>query len=213
MALDIPWVQPIKAAPYFAHAQFSPQDTVLALPDPGNSLPYVKAMWHYARGTAFAAKGNESAAKAEAEAISQLAEKTDFSALAAGGVPAFELLSLARHVVLARAAQFQGDFQNAHDELEAAVAIEDQLAYMEPPFWYYPVRQTMGAVLLQMGKAREAESVFLQTLLRAPNNAWALYGLSQTYQQLGDKRAAAQAQRRFQQAWAGSRNALTLARL
>ncbi|MFZ0256771.1 MAG: tetratricopeptide repeat protein [Gammaproteobacteria bacterium] len=213
VARSIPWVQPIKVAPYFAHAQFSAPDTVLALSDPGDSLPYVKAMWHYARGIAFAGKGNAPAARSEAEAIARLGENTDFSALTAGGVPAPELLDLARHVVLGRVSQAQGDFKTARGELEAAVAIEDELAYMEPPFWYYPVRQTLGAVLLQMGKAREAETVFLESLLRVPNNGWALYGLAETYQQLGDKRAAAKAQQRFQQAWAGEPRTLDLARL
>nr|MBS0020577.1 hypothetical protein [Gammaproteobacteria bacterium] len=212
-ARSIPWVQPIKVAPYFAHAQFSAPDTVLALPDPGDSLPYVKAMWHYARGIAFAANGDELAAKAEAKAIAQIGEHSDFSALTAGGVPAAELLELARHVVLARVFQAHGDFRGARGELEAAVAIEDELAYTEPPFWYYPVRQTLGAVLLQMGKAREAESVFLASLLRVPNNGWALYGLVETYQQLGDTRAAAKAQQRLQEAWAGEQGALDLARL
>ncbi|MGF1615996.1 MAG: hypothetical protein ACFCVA_19370 [Gammaproteobacteria bacterium] len=213
VARNIPWVQPIKAAPYFAHAQFSASDIVLARPDPGDALPYVKAMWHYARGTALAAKGDAGAAKAEAKAIQELGESADFSALTEGGVPAPELLALARHVVLARGFQAQGELQSARSELEAAVAIEDQLAYMEPPFWYYPVRQTLGAVLLQMGLAREAEMVFVESLARVPNNGWALYGLVETYRQLGDPRAAAVAHQRFQQAWAGEQKSLDLARL
>ena len=213
VARRIPWVQPIKAAPYFAHAQFSEPDTVLALPDPGDGLPYVNAMWHYARGIAFAANGNASAARDEADALTRLRATTDFSDLVSGGVPAPELLDLARHVVLARASQAQGDFKAAREDLEAAVAIEDQLAYMEPPFWYYPVRQTLGAVLLQTGDAREAELVFLQSLLRVPNNGWALYGLVETYNQLGDEPAAAKARERFEQAWAGEWGELTLTRL
>ena len=212
-ARRIPWVQPIKAAPYFAHAQFSDPDTVLALANPGERLPYVKAMWHYARGIAFAATGNSTAARDEADALAQLGENADLSDLTAGGVPAPELLNLARHVVLGRVSQSQGDFKTARGELEAAVAIEDRLAYMEPPFWYYPVRQTLGAVLLQMGNAGKAETVFLQSLLRVPNNGWALYGLVETYNQLGDEPAAAKAQERFEQAWAGERRELTLAQL
>src|SRR4029450_11730842 len=47
-AKAIPWVQPIKAARYFAHAQFSPPQRVFAIADPGEELPYVKALWHYA---------------------------------------------------------------------------------------------------------------------------------------------------------------------
>ena len=58
VARGIALVQPVKAAPYFAHALFSPPATVLALPDPGDAIPYVKAMWHYARGVAYAAQGD-----------------------------------------------------------------------------------------------------------------------------------------------------------
>ena len=57
VARGIALVQPVKAAPYFAHALFSPSATVLALPAPGDAIPYVKAMWHYARGIAYAAQG------------------------------------------------------------------------------------------------------------------------------------------------------------
>src|SRR6202035_3642741 len=62
-------VQPVKAAPYFAHALFSPPATVLELPDPGDAIPYVKAMWHYARGVAYVAKGDFAAGGDEADAI------------------------------------------------------------------------------------------------------------------------------------------------
>ncbi len=212
-AHGIPWVQPIKAAPYFAHVQFSAPQTVLDLPDPGDDFPYVKAMWHYARGVALAAREDLAAASDEAEAIARLGRTADFTGLSAGGVPASELLTLARHVVLARIAQAEGDFKAARVALNAAVAIEDRLAYMEPPFWYYPVRQTLGAVLVQMSEPREAEAVFVQSLLRVPNNGWALYGLAEAYKQLGDERARAKALERLEEAWAGDREILRIARL
>jgi len=52
----LPWSGPVKAAPYFAHAQFSTPEVILALPDPGDAIPYVKAMWFYAPGVALAAR-------------------------------------------------------------------------------------------------------------------------------------------------------------
>ena len=52
----IPGTQPVKAAPYYDPRPVRPPDTILALPDPGDSIPYVKAMWHYARGVASAAR-------------------------------------------------------------------------------------------------------------------------------------------------------------
>lgn len=57
-AKNIAWVQPIKAASYFAHAQFSDAKTTLALADPGEDFPYVRAMWHYARAVGLANAGN-----------------------------------------------------------------------------------------------------------------------------------------------------------
>src|SRR5215208_5169554 len=69
MRADIAMVHPVKAAPYFAHAQFSTPETILALPDTGDEIPYVKAMWHYARGVALAAQGKFVEAGLEATAI------------------------------------------------------------------------------------------------------------------------------------------------
>ena len=59
---SIAWVQPILVVPYFTHVQFSNPATALALPDPGDELPYVKAMWHYARGVAHAWRGEQAVA-------------------------------------------------------------------------------------------------------------------------------------------------------
>ena len=207
------FVQPIKAAPLFAHAQFSAPEVVLALPAPGNDLPYVKAMWHYARGTAHAASGDSEAALSEADAISNLAATADFSALVGGGVPAPDILALARHIVLARAAQATGDLTTAIQEFERAAEIEDTLDYMEPPYWYYPVKQSLGAVLLMAGRTAEAEQVFHESLKAAPNNGWACFGLMQVHQQRGESREAEELKQRLERTWAGDRSLLDLRRL
>jgi tetratricopeptide (TPR) repeat protein len=212
-AAAIPWVQPIKAAPYFAHAQFSAPSTILALPDPGDALPYVKGMWHYARGVALAASGDAAAAAAQSRAIANIRETVDFAALEAGGVPARDLLRVAQHVVDARIAQARGDLAASVAELEQAVTVEDRLAYSEPPFWYYPVRQSLGAARTRTGDLEGAEAAFRASLLRAPNNGWALYGLAQVYRKRGDTRTAAALEKRLRRAWVGDTSQLDLARL
>jgi len=201
---SIAWVQPILVAPYFAHAQFSAPDAMLALADPGDELPYVRAMWHYVRGVAHARRGESAAAQAEVAAMRRLVQGNDFSGLVGGGVPAPEVIELAQHIVLGRIAQSGGNWQQARIEFEQAVALEDRLAYAEPPYWYYPVRQSLGAVLLAAGRLDEAEAIFRQSLLRAPNNGWALHGLAATYQRQGKQRAAATVRKQFGQAWVGS---------
>src|SRR5262249_61609812 len=112
---------------------------------------YVTAMWHYARGIAQVAKGDYAAAGVEANAIKAL-ESGDFTVLKASGVPADEVLALARTVIEARIAQAQGDKNTAIQKFERAAALQDGLPYTEPPYWYYPVRQSLAVALMQAGR-------------------------------------------------------------
>ncbi|MDQ3796955.1 MAG: tetratricopeptide repeat protein [Pseudomonadota bacterium] len=210
VAAAVPWVQLIKAAPYFAHAQFSEPKVTLSVSDPGDRFPYIKAMWHYARGVAQAARGDTSAALREQAAITAIQKNTNFDAMVAGGVPVSDLLRLARHVVAARIAQAQGNYDQAIRKFEQAVSLQNALPYMEPPFWYYPVSQSLGSVLLQAGKSVQAEEIFRQSLKEFPNNGWALYGLMRAQKAQGDAASAARTQKRFEVAWIGDESELKL---
>src|SRR6201991_3981614 len=97
-AKGIAMVQPVKAAPYFAHAQFSSPETILALPDPGDAVPYVRALWLYTRGVALAAKRDFAGTTAAANNIEQIERTADFKLLKDSGVPAQEVLRIARAV-------------------------------------------------------------------------------------------------------------------
>ena len=212
-ARAIPLVQPIKAAPIFAMAQFAQPEDVLALADPGADVPYIRAIWHYARGGAFVAQGKLDAARAEAAAIGEINARTDFTPLIESAVPGPDVVALARHVLLGRIAQAEADHDEAVGEFAAAVEIQSNLPYMEPPYWYYPVNQSLGAALLQSGRLDDAERAFKAALFEAPNNGWALYGLIETYKALGDTRAVNEITRLFEAAWAGDPQDLSLARL
>ncbi len=206
-------MQPIQQAPYFAHAQFSPPETILALPDPGADRPFVQASWRYARAVANIRAGNLAAAAAESRQIAALAETGDFANLAAWYVPAKESLTLAAKVVDARIARAQGDPDAAVAGLREAVAIQAALPYMEPPYWYYPVRQTLGAVLLEAGRHDEAIAAFQASLMEAPNNAYALFGLMAAQEAAGDLAGAKVTRTLFDKAWAGGRELPSLAEL
>jgi tetratricopeptide (TPR) repeat protein len=213
IAGEIGWIQAILPAPYFAHAQYSAPEVVLGLDDPGDKFPFVKAMWHYARGVAHAQKGDLEAARAEAARISDLNQSADFEMLLAWAVPAPDLLRIARHVLEGRIAQVEDDLDKAISEFETAVQIQESLPYMEPAYWYYPVRQSLGATLLMAGRAKEAVEVFRAGLIEMPNNGWALYGLMEAQKAQGDQAGAAATEQLLEKAWAGDRDALDLARL
>jgi tetratricopeptide (TPR) repeat protein len=212
-ARGIAMVQPVKAAPYFAHAQFSSPETILALPDPGEAIPYVKAMWLYARGVALTAQGDFAGATAAADAIEKLERNADFKLLKESNIPAQEVLHIARAVILARVAQAKGDKPAAITQFEAAASLQDALPYTEPPYWYYPIRQSLGAALLQAGRTAEAEQQFDRALRRAPANGWSYYGLVELYNSRGDTAAARKAEADLAKTWIGDRKLLKISNL
>jgi len=212
-ARGIAMVQPVKAAPYFAHAQFSTPETILALPDPGDAIPYIKAMWLYARGVALAQRRDSAGAAAAADAIGTIERTADFKLLKESNVPAQEVLRIAQTLILARIAQANSDYRTAVVRFARAAAMQDALPYTEPPYWYYPIRQSLAAALLQAGRYAEAEQQFQRALTRAPANGWSYYGLAELYKARGNADAARKAEADLSKTWIGDRKLLQLSNL
>jgi tetratricopeptide (TPR) repeat protein len=212
-ARGIAMVQPVKAAPYFAHAQFSTPETILALPDPGDAIPYIKAMWLYARGVALAQRRDSAGAAAAADAIGTIERTADFKLLKESNVPAQEVLRIAQTLILARIAQANSDYRTAVVRFARAAALQDALPYTEPPYWYYPIRQSLAAALLQAGRYAEAEQQFQRALTRAPANGWSYYGLAELYKARGNTDAARKAEADLSKTWIGDRKLLQISNL
>jgi hypothetical protein len=206
-------MEPVKAAPYTTQITFADPDTVLALPAPDDKLVLVRTMYHYARATAFARKKDIKAAQAEVDAIGALEDKADFKPYEPWGVPARAIVDTARYVAIGRIADAAGDLERAALAYEEAVALQDKLSYTEPPYWYYPVRQSLGGVRLRQGRLDDAERAFRDSLASVRNNGWALAGLAEVYKRKGDKNGEAAAQRAYAKAWFGPAGGPDLARL
>ncbi|MCA8888233.1 MAG: hypothetical protein R3C40_03915 [Parvularculaceae bacterium] len=203
MAFAAPFSQPIKVAPYFAMVQYADPDDILMLAAPDDGAPFIKAAWHYARGEALARKGDTQGAREQAEAISQILATADLSGLVDNLIPAVEILKIEQLTVLARAAAADGDLSTAINAMEEVVALQDGLNYTEPPYWYYPARQTLAAMALRNGEAERAEHLFLEALTETPNNGWAYFGLAETYAAQGDANARKYAQSLMKSSWIG----------
>lgn len=209
---SLAWVQAIRTAPYTVHAMFSEPETILALPDPGSRFPFVAGFWHYARGVGQTRAGNFAAAEAEAMAIQRLIDAADMTALEEQYLPAGEILAMARDMVRARNAWARGNLDLAEALVRGAIAREDGIGYMEPPYWYYPLRQTLGAILLAQGRVDEATETFEVALTQVPKNGWALWGLTEAREAAGDS-GANEARANFRQVWLGDHSLLRLDRL
>jgi hypothetical protein len=195
-AAEVMWPKP-----YFAMARFGAWDEILAEPAPPKDFAYTNAMWHYARGLAFAAKGklDEATAEQKALAVSAAAVPKDFMVGPNNTVPA--IMKLASQILSGAIATARGDHDAAIRDYTEAVRMQDELGYDEPPSWYYPVRETLGAELLADKNDTEAEAVYRADLKRNPDNPRSLFGLAQSLRAEGKAQDAAQVEDRFTKAW------------
>ncbi|MEJ8812201.1 hypothetical protein WKW77_14050 [Variovorax ureilyticus] len=198
-----PILQPIKSAPYAAHARFSDPDTILGLPAPDGDAAVVQTMYHYARAIAYAQKRDKTDAQKEIDAIEKIEGTADYKTFEAWQLPAREIIRTAGLVAAGRLADASGDLDAAAKFYSDAIAIEDGLPYTEPPYWYYPVRQSLGSVKLRQGKLDEAQQAFRDSLARVHNNGWALAGLVEVERKKGDASAERAARKAYERAWFG----------
>ena len=209
----VAWVQAVNAAPFFAATQFASPTEILAMREPDARLPYVVGMRHYARAVAHASQRNAQGFNAEIGKLRALRQTGDFQSMVEQGVPAPDLLRIAELVASARFAYANRQFPDAVRLYREAAAIEQTIPYMEPPYWYYPVHQSLGAALYRAGRYDEARDAFMAALAQSPNNGWALYGLAAAERAAGRRAQAAAAETALQRAWAGDRRWLRMDRL
>jgi len=187
--------------PIFVALRFHQWDEIRKMPDPGPKLPLLRAGWLYARAVAAAAAGDVKRADARRAEYAAARDALGSAVMAGPQNSAAALFSVATNVLDARIAQARGDRKAAIASWEKAVAAEEALAYDEPPAWYYPVRESLGAALLADGRAAEAEAVFREDLARHPRNGRSLYGLAQALKAQQRVADAAWAEAQFEAAW------------
>ena len=210
---QIAWIQAVHAAPFFAAAQFATPAEILAMLAPDARLPYPAAMRFYARAVARAQQHNRVGFEREITRLRAVRNSTALDSMIAQAVPAGDLLDLAEAVARARWASANGRLGEAVRLYRDAVGIEQKISYMEPPYWYYPVHQSLGAALYRAGRYREAIEAFETALAQSPNNGWVLYGLSASQRALGRRGQATAAQAALSKAWSGNPRWLRMDRL
>jgi tetratricopeptide (TPR) repeat protein len=159
--------------------RFGRWNDILQASAPEADLKHARAMWHYARGRAHAAKGTIAAAEAD---LAHVHAARDDEALASQRLEfntSGQMLAIAAEVLAGHIAQAKGDLPIAVSHLRKAARFEDELVYGEPPEWSVPVRQELGRVLVAAGRYAEAERAFKEDLKRFPKNTWSLEGLQQ----------------------------------
>lgn len=196
-------LQHFTTIPFYSLAKFGKWLEVLAEPRPAEDLRYPIGIWHFARGMAFTRTNRLAEAEQEIEKLQAIAADTSLVHVTIWDLnTTYTLLQIAREMLTGELAAMQKDYDKAIAHLQKAVEIEDGLTYDEPPPWYAPARHNLGAVLLEAGRAEEAQNVYEEDLEKYPENGWSLIGLYQSFEAQGKSKQAKEAKQRFEKSWA-----------
>ncbi len=188
------------ALPYELHLRFGQWDEMLAEPTPRKELPITTALWHYARGVAFAAKGQVDQAKTEQREFQLAIKRVPPTATFSKNL-AISIFGIAERMLTGEILYREGKVDEALTVLREAVKREDRLKYTEPPSWIQPVRHALGAALIDSHRYADAEQVYRDDLAHYPNNGWSLYGLSRALKLQGKDAEALNVKLQFDKAW------------
>ena len=199
---DMPIAEVYAPYPIFVRVRFHRWDEVLKLPAPDGGLVMTTAFWHFARGSAFAARGQIEMAEAERKVL-EMARKEIPAGLEFSFYTnkAQTFLELAENILDAWIAAAKSDHDQAIKNWKRAVEIEDKLYYGEPPEWFYPVRESLGAALLLNAQAEQAEAVFRADLEQYPRNPRSLFGLMKALEAQKKSANVEEVRREFEAAW------------
>jgi tetratricopeptide (TPR) repeat protein len=203
MVKAVPPLEGFMTVPLAVEARFQKWDDVLAIPQPDPEMKTTVVFWHFVRGLALAAKGKVADAEAEYKIVSSAEAATPPDVVFAMPVNnrAKDILKIAENVLGAKIAMARHDSGGAIRQLREAVAIQDSLKYGEPPDWFFPVRESLGAALLLNGNAVEAEKVFREDLDHNPRNPRSLFGLREALKAQNKAYDAQFVDKQFQAAW------------
>jgi tetratricopeptide (TPR) repeat protein len=195
--LDMQMLEGFRLYPLMVDLRFHRWDDILAADEPGRERGFSRAFWRYARAAALAGQGKVRDAQAEQRRFDRERNAVDPEALYLLNNKASDVLALAAAALDAQIATARGDTREAIDGWRRAVELEAAIQYDEPPAWFYPVRQSLGAALLRDGGAGEAEAMFRETLAKHPRDGRLLFGLWQSLLAQGkDEAALVEAQHR-----------------
>ena len=203
---DMPALGGFMTVPLAVEVRFHKWNEILKMPAPDPSMPTASIFWHFARGLALAGTGKLDEAEAEHKIIAEAEEKTPPDAIFQMPInnKTKDILKIAENVLGAKISYAKNDMDATVSQLRTAVATQDLLMYDEPEDWLYPVRETLGAVLLKIGDDAGAEEVFRADLARHPRNPRSLFGLEQALKAQEKTYDAGFVRKQFDANWKGA---------
>ena len=212
---DMPPLEAFMTIPVAVNVRFQKWDDIMKMPQPSADMKVTIAYWHFARGMALAGTGKVSDAETEYKTLAAVRDATPQDAIFSMPINnrTKDILAIASNVLGAKIAMAKKDNAAAIRMLQEAVAVQDKLSYGEPPDWFSPVRESLGAALLMNGAAADGEKVFREDLDRNPRNPRSLFGLQQALMAQKRDYDARLVEKQFQASWKGGNTQLNVADL
>jgi tetratricopeptide (TPR) repeat protein len=209
---DMPPLEGFMTIPMAVEIRFHHWNEILKMPQPDATMKTAVVFWHFGRGLALAGTGKVTEAEAEYKFVSDAEAATPPDVVFQMPInnKAKDIMKIAKDVLGAKIAVAKKDNDAAIVMLRQAVAIQDTLKYGEPPDWFFPVRESLGATLLMNGDAPAAEKVFREDLDRNLRNPRSLWGLHQALLQQKREYDAGFIRKQFEASWKGGAQALKL---
>jgi len=198
---QFPVVEFFHTVPLLSYVRFGKWKEILSYSAPEQDFKYSTGIYHYARGIAFSSLGKNEEALKELSYIKPLIDTPEIKNLVKSGQPSAKLLEIADNLLLGQIEFKNGNYEASIISLKKAVSLQDDLPYTEPPFWYYPTRQSLGRVLIEAGKFTEAEAVFRKDLEDYPRNGWSMFGLYKVLEIQGKTKEAKKYKDKFDVIW------------
>jgi tetratricopeptide (TPR) repeat protein len=207
---EMPLLEGFMTVPMAVDIRFHKWEAILKMPQPDPAMKTTTVFWHFARGLALAGTGRATQAEGEHTFLDEAVKNTPEDDIFQMPInnKTKDILTIARDVLGAKIALSNKDNPGAIRQLTQAVAVQDTLKYGEPPDWFFPVRESLGAALLMNGDASGAESVFRADLDRNPRNPRSLFGLEQALKAQGRDYDAGFVEGQFRSAWKGGATSL-----
>ena len=181
--------------------RFHRWDDILKAPAPRAERKLHRAFWRYARAMALSGQGKLKEAAAEQKRFESLRKAIPAESQFLINNKSSDILALAAATLEAQLTWARKEKEKSIDEWRHAVELESTIQYDEPPAWFYPVRQSLASALLRNGQAKEAESVFRETIEVRPRDGRLLFGLWQSLMAQERDNEAALVEQQFRAAW------------
>ncbi|HVU56546.1 MAG TPA: hypothetical protein VHD83_15885 [Puia sp.] len=176
--LASPFFQYLYMMPMLTYVRSGKWKVAMDEPMPDSSLHYASLLYEFGKGMACLRLHKMDSAERHLARLRMWLKDSSLTVRIMPFNAPVEGAKIAEAILAGEICFSKKDYKGAIQWLEKGVVVEDGMIYREPKDWPIPVRHYLGACLLKLNRATEAEKVYREDLVHNPGNGWGLLGLA-----------------------------------